>query len=88
MSFADDNPFAGSQVQPTGKVSVKLAVDYRLCRKMVKLNLTVAEGYPSRNTETAGRLKDQFVKPTRLSRWYDMHTNKKDSGRSTVCSWS
>ena len=31
---ADDNPFAGSQVQPTGKVSVKLLVDDWLCRKM------------------------------------------------------
>ena len=81
---ADDNLFAGSRVQPTGKVSVKLPADNWLCRKMEKLNLTVAEGYPSRNTETAGLLRDQFVKPPRSSRWYDMHADKKDSGRSTV----
>ena len=65
VSSADDNPFAGSRVQPTGKVSVKLPVDDWLCRKMEELNLTVAEGYPSRNTETAGLLRDQFAKPPR-----------------------
>ena len=48
-SSLDDNPFAGSQVKPTGKVSVKLLVDEWLCLKFEKLNLTVAEGYPSGN---------------------------------------
>ena len=55
---------------------------------MEKLNPTFAEGYPSRNTETAGLLRDQFVKPPRSSRWYNMHADKKDSDRSTVRSWS
>ena len=55
---------------------------------METLNLTIAEGYPSRNTETAGLLRDQFVKPPRSSRWYDMHADKKDSDRSTVCMWA
>ena len=55
---------------------------------MEKLNLTIAEGYSSRNTETAGLLRDQFVKPPRSSRWYDMHSDKKDSDRSTVSTWS
>ena len=62
VSSSDDNPFASSRVQPTGKVSVKLPVDNWLCRKMEKLNLTITEGYPSRNTETAGLLRDQFIK--------------------------
>ena len=88
VSSSDDNPFAGSRVQPTGKVSVKLPVDDWLCRKMEKLNLIINEGYPSRNTETAGLLRDQFVKPPSSSRWYDMHADKKDSDVSTVCSWS
>ena len=88
VSSADDNPFTGSRVQPTGKVSVKLPVDDWLCRKMEKLNLTITEGYPSRNTETAGLLWDQFIKPPRSSRWCDMHADKKDSDRATVCSWS
>ena len=66
VSFSDDNPFAGSRVQPTGKVSVKLPVDDWLCQNMEKLNLTITEGYPSRNTEIAGLLRDQFVKPPRL----------------------
>ena len=87
VSFLDDNPFAGSRVQPSGKVSVKLPVDDWLYRKKEKLNLTITEGYPSRNTETAGLLRDQFVEPPRSSRWYDMHADK-DSDVSTVCSWS
>ena len=59
VSSSDDNPFAGARVQPTGKVSVKLLVDDWLCRKMGKLNPTITEGYPARNTDTAGLLKDQ-----------------------------
>ena len=64
---SDDNPFAGSCTQPTGKTSVKLPVDDWLCRKMDKLNLTITEGYPARNSDTAGLLKDQFIKPPRSS---------------------
>ena len=88
VSSSDDNPFAGPQIQPTGKVSVKLPVDDWLCKKMENFNFTITEGYPSRNTETAGLLRDQFVKPPRSSRWYDMHADKKDSYIATVCSWS
>ena len=63
----DDNPFAGSRVKRTGKVSVRLPVDEWLCRKMEKLNLTVAEGYPSSNSENSGLLHDQFVRDLSLS---------------------
>ena len=59
-----------------------------LCRKMEKLNLTVAEGYPSRSTEPAGVLRDQFVKTPRSFKWYNMHVDKKECDRSTVSSWS
>ena len=88
VSSTDDNPFAGSRAKPNGKVSVKLPVDDWLCRKMEKLNLTVAEGYRSKNTQTAGLLRDQFVKTPRSSRWYDMQADKKDSGSSAVRHWS
>ena len=88
VSSADNNPFAGSRAPPTGKVSVRLPVDDWLCRKMEKLNITVAEGYPSKSTEPAGLLRDQFVKTPRSFKWYDMHVDKKECGRSTVCSWS
>ena len=87
-SSLDDNPFAGSRAKPTGKVSVQLPVDEWLCRKFEKLNVTVAEGYPSRNTETGGLLRDQFVKTPKLSKWCAMHTDKKDSASTTVCDWS
>ena len=50
VSSSDDNPFAGSHVQPTGKVSVKLPVDDWLCKKMDKLNLTITEGYPAQRS--------------------------------------
>ena len=51
---SDDNPFAGPQSQPTGKVSVKMPTDEWLCKKMGKLNLTLVEGYPSRSSEAGG----------------------------------
>ena len=88
VSSSDDKPFAGSHVQPTGKVSVKLPVDDWLCKKMAKLNLTITEGYPAKNTDTAGLPKDQSVKSPRSSRWYVMHTEKKDCESNTVCTWS
>ena len=84
----DDNPFAGSRTKPAGKVSVRLPVDEWLCRKFERLNVTVAEGYPSRNSQTGGLLRDQFVKTPRSSKWYAMHTDKKDSASATVCDWS
>ena len=45
-SSSDDNPFAGSNSQPTGKIYVKLPLDERVCQKMDKLNLNIDEGYP------------------------------------------
>ena len=42
---------------------MKVPVDDWLCRKFEKLNLTVQEGYPTRNSETASLNKDQFIKP-------------------------
>ena len=81
-------PFSSSCVQPTGKVSVKLPVDDWLCKKMEKLNLTITEGYPTRNTDTAGLLKDQCIKPPQSSRWYGMHTEKKDCDSTSVYSSS
>ena len=65
-------------------MSVKLPVDEWLCRKFERLNLTVAEGYPS-------RLVDCCV--TSLSS-HPGHqsgtkcTHKKDSASTTVCNWS
>ena len=66
---------------------MKLPVDDWLCRKMSTLNLTITEGYPTRNTDNTGLLRDQFVKPPRSSRWYGMHAEK-SSESSTVRTWS
>ena len=33
-------------------------------------------------------LRDQFIKPPRSSKWYEMHTDKKDSASNTMCDWS
>ena len=85
----DDNAFAGSRVKTTGIVSVKLPVDEWLCKKLEKLNVTIAEGYPSRNSETSGLLRDQFVKTPHSSKWYDMHAVKKgDVSTQAVSDWS
>ena len=69
-------------------MSVKVPVDDWLCRKFEKLNITVQEGYPSRASETAGLVKDQFIKPPRTLKWYDMFADKKDFSRSKVSSWT
>ena len=57
-SSLDDNPFASPWAQPTRKVSIKIPANDWLCRKLEKLNVTIAEGYPSRSAETAGLLRD------------------------------
>ena len=89
---SDDNPFAGPQSQPTGKVSVKMPTDEWLCKKMGKLNLTLVEGYPSRSSEAGGLLKDQFVKLARSqAKWYGFVSDqqKSDTGtEKTVTSWN
>ena len=54
---------------------------------MSTLNLTITEGYPTRNTDSTGLLRDQFDKPPRSSRWYGMHAEK-SSESSTVHIWS
>ena len=49
---------------------------------------TMAEGYPSRMSETAGLLRDQFIKTPRMSRCYNMYTEQKYYVRSKVSFWS
>ena len=55
------------------------------------LNLTVAEGYPSRSQDSVGLKRDQFIKvPKSQSKWYKMHLLKLEGphrpGRS-VFNW-
>ena len=62
-----------------------------LCQKLERLNLTVAEGYPSRSQDSAGLRRDQFIKvPKSQEKWYKMHLLKSDGphrpGRS-VFNW-
>ena len=73
-SILDGNPFAGTRISHTGKVSVIVPVHDWLCRKFEKLNLTVQEGYPSHTSETAGLNRDQFVKPPKTLKWYEMYS--------------
>ena len=53
---------------------------------MSSLNLTIKEGYPTRNTDNTGLLRDQFIKTPRPFRWYGMHAEK-DSDSSAVRTW-
>ena len=85
---SSDNPFTGTKTAQTEKISVKVPVDEWLCRKVEKLNVTLQEGYPTRNTETAGLSKDQFIKPPRTLKRYGMHSEKKDFSRSKVYTWT
>ena len=87
-SSLDNDPYANTRTQHTGKVSVKVPVDEWLCWKMEKLNVTVYEGYPSHSSETAGLSRDQFVKPPKTLKWYDMYSEKKNFSRSKEHSWT
>ena len=76
-SSAEDNPFAASKQQPTGKVSVNLPKENWLCRKMDGLNLTLTQGCPSRSSEAGGLQRDQFVKHSKShAKWYGLHPNQ------------
>ena len=85
---SEDNPFAGPKLHTPGKVSVNLPTDEWLCKKTSKLNLTLVQGYPTRTSEAAGLLKDQFVKPPRSQgKWYGFHANLKKDNEQSVSSW-
>ena len=86
-----NNPWKGKQPRKPTRISVAMPPDDWLCQKLERLNLTVAEGYPSRAQDSAGLKRDQFIKvPKSQSHWYKMHIIKPDGphrpGRS-VFSW-
>ena len=84
---SDDNPFAGPKTVTPGKVSVRMPTEEWLCKKLGKLNLTLAEGYPSRGSEAGGLAKDVFIRtPRSQSKWYGLHTDQKTDS-SKVSSW-
>ena len=65
-----NNPWRGKHPRKPARISLQ---------KLEKLNITVAEGYPSSAQDSAGLKKDQFVKiPKSQSRWYQMHTLRQD----------
>ena len=87
IATSDDNPFAGPKTVTPGKVSVRMPTEEWLCKKLGKLNLTIAEGYPSRGSEAGGLAKDVFLRPPRSqSKWYGLHTDQKPDP-SKVSAW-
>ena len=85
---SEDNPFAGPKVHTPGKVSVNLPTDEWLCRKMSRLNITFAQGYPTRTSEAGGLLRDQFIRPPKSQqKWYGFHSNPKKDSEQTVSTW-
>ena len=84
---SDNNPFAGPKTVTPGKVSVRMPTEEWLCKKLGKLNLTIAEGYPSRGSEAGGLAKDVFIRPPRSqTKWYGLHTDQKPEP-SRISSW-
>ena len=86
-----NNPWKGKNPRKPTRISVAMPPDDWLCQKLERLNLTVAEGYPSRSQDSAGLKRDQFVKvPKSQGKWYKMHLMKPEErhrpGRS-VFSW-
>ena len=62
-----NNPWKRKQPRKPTRISVAMPPDDWLCQKLERLNLTVAEGYPSRAQESQSQ-----------SRWYKMHIIKPD----------
>ena len=86
-----NNPWKDKNPRKPTRISVAMPPDDWLCQKLERLNLTVAEGYPSRSQDSAGLKRDQFVKvPKSQGKWYKMHLLKPEEphrpGRS-VFSW-
>ena len=86
-----NNPWKGKNPRKPTRISVAMPPDDWLCQKLERLNLTVAEGYPSRSQDSAGLRRDQFIKvPKSQEKWYKMHLIKSDGphrpGRS-VFNW-
>ena len=74
-----NNPWRGKNSKTNSKVSVAMPADDWLCQKLERINLTVAEGYPSRGQEADGLRTDQFRRtPKPLDKWYPMHKLKTD----------
>ena len=86
-----NNSWKGKNPRKPTRISVAMLPDDFLCQKLERLNLTVAEGYPSRSQDSAGLKRDQFIKiPKSQAKCYTMHLLKPDGphrpGRS-VFSW-
>ena len=74
-----NNPWRGKNPKTSSKVSVAMPADDWLCQKLERINLTVAEGYPSRSQEAGGLRTDQFIRtPKPQDKWYPMHKLKTD----------
>ena len=74
-----NNPWKGKNPKKPTRISVAMPPDDWLCQKLERLNLTVAEGYPSRSQDSAGLKRDQFIKvPKSQEKWYKMHLLKSD----------
>ena len=72
-----NNPWKGKQPRKPTRISVAMPPDDWLCQKLERLNLTVAEGYPSQAQDSAGLKHDQFIQvPKSQSGWYKMHLMK------------
>ena len=61
------DPWKGKQPRKPTRISVAMPPDDWLCQRLERLNLTVAEGYPSQTQDSAGLKRDQFIKSQNVS---------------------
>ena len=77
-----NNPWKGKNSRKPTRISVTMPLDDWLFQKLERLNLTVAEGYPSRSQDSAGLIK--VLKSQ--EKWYKMHLLKSDGPHHSGCS--
>ena len=84
---SDDNPFAGPKTLAPSKVSVQMATEEWLCKKLSRLNINLVEGYPSKTAEAGSLPMDHFLRPPRSqAKWYGLYSNQ-PADPTKVSSW-
>ena len=83
----ENNPWISPKPVTSGRINLQLPVDEWLAKRMDSLNLAVAQGYPSKASDSAGLTTNRFLKnPT--SRWYDMWADPSKVAEDKATIWS
>ena len=87
-SSREDNPFLAEKPLGSGRLNIQLPVDEYLCRRMDAVNRTVATGYPTKASDTAGLARNRLVKNPSIGNWYGMWSASTEISTNKVTFWN